>query len=154
MQLDPDFSEFIECCIGSDVRFLVVGGYAVAAYGHPRYTKDLDVWVMVDPENAVSLVKALDQFGFGSLGLTPDDFSQPGTVIQLGYPPKRIDLLTSVDGVDFDSCYRHRAELALEGIKAGVPFISLADLRRNKAASGRPQDLADLAALPVEPDDV
>jgi hypothetical protein len=148
MQLDPDFSEFIECCIGNDVRFLVVGGYAVAAHGHPRYTKDLDVWIMIGPENAVNMVKALDQFGFGSLGLTPGDFSEPGMVIQLGYPPKRVDILTSVDGVDFEHCYRQRAVLPVEGIRTSVPFIGLTDLRRNKAASGRPQDLADLAALP------
>lgn len=147
MQLDPDFKEFIECCVDREVEFLIVGDYAVAAHGHPRYTKDLDVWVLIGDGNADRLVLALEQFGFGSVGLTPADFSEPGTVIQLGYPPKRIDILMSVDGVDFASCHERRADVVVEGMAAPVPFISLDDLRRNKQASGRPQDLADLAAL-------
>ena len=145
MRLDRDFSEFIACCVARDVQFLIVGGYAVAAHGHPRYTKDLDVWVSVDPENASRLIAALDDFGFGSVGLTTDDLLDTDAVIQLGYPPKRIDLLSSVDGLTFESCYEDRVTIDIDGTP--VPFIDLANLRRNKSASGRPQDLADLAAL-------
>ncbi len=145
MRLNRDFSEFISCCVARDVRFLIVGGYAVAAHGHPRYTKDLDVWVWVDPENASRLLDALDDFGFGSVGLRATDLLEPDAVIQLGYPPKRIDLLTGVDGVSFEPCYTARMMVDIDG--ASVPFIDLANLRRNKRASGRPQDLADLAAL-------
>lgn len=145
MQLDRDFKEFLECLAGRDVRFLVVGGYAVAAHGHPRYTGDLDLWVWTGVENAESLLMALSDFGFGSLGLVADDFTEPGRVVQLGYPPVRIDLLTSIDGVDFEACFDRRVEIVLEGL--AVPFIALDDLRRNKASSGRPQDIADLAAL-------
>ena len=145
MQLDRDFREFLECLAGRDVRFLVVGGYAVAVHGHPRYTGDLDLWIWTGIENADSLLFALSDFGFGSLGLVADDFTEPGRVVQLGYPPVRIDLLTSIDGVDFEACFSRRVEIVIEGL--AVPFIGLDDLRRNKASSGRPQDIADLAAL-------
>jgi predicted nucleotidyltransferase len=145
MQFDRDFREFLECLAGRDVRYLVVGGYAVAAHGHPRYTGDLDLWVWTAPENAESLLTALGDFGFGSLGLVANDFTEPGRVVQLGYPPVRIDLLTSIDGVEFERCFDRRVEVVVDGLT--VPFISLDDLRRNKASSGRPQDLADLAAL-------
>jgi len=145
MRLDRDFQEFIECCIARDVRFLIVGGYAVAVHGHPRFTKDLDVWVLVERDNASRLLEALDDFGFGGLSLSADDFLEPETIVQLGYPPKRIDILTSVDGVAFDDCYGRRYIVDIDGIP--VPFIDLEGLKQNKAAAGRPQDLADLAAL-------
>ena len=145
MRLDRDFSEFIACCVARDVRFLIVGGYAVAAHGHPRYTKDLDVWVWIDQQNASRLIAALDDFGFGTVGLTADDLLDPDAVIQLGYPPKRIDILTRVDGLTFGPCYEARVMIDVDG--TAVPFIDLANLRRNKRAAGRPQDLADLAAL-------
>lgn len=147
MQLDPDFSEFIACCVANDVRFLIVGGYALAAHGHPRYTKDLDVWILADPENAEHLLAALDCFGFGSLGVSAIDLTEPDTVIQLGVAPKRIDILTSLSGVEFQTTYATRMAVRVKGLDDPVPFIDLASLRRNKAASGRPQDLADLAAL-------
>jgi hypothetical protein len=145
MRLDPDFKEFIECCIGREVRFLIVGGYAVAAHGHPRFTKDLDVWVWLDPGNAVQLVAALSDFGFGSLGLSAADFAEAETVVQLGYAPKRIDLLTSIDGVEFEDCFASRVVVDIDGVD--VPFIDVGNLIVNKRASGRPQDLADIAAL-------
>lgn len=145
MRLDRDFSEFIALLAAHEVRFLVVGGYAVAAHGHPRYTGDLDIWILVDPDNARRLVEVLSDFGFGSVGLTAEDFLATGQVVQLGYPPLRIDILTSVDGIEFAACYPRRVDVPLGDIV--VPFIGLDDLRRNKAASGRPQDLADLAAL-------
>jgi hypothetical protein len=145
MHLDPDFSEFVACLRAHDVRFMVVGGYAVAAHGHPRYTGDLDIWVQPSPDNADRLLAALITFGFGSVGLTVDDFTRPNHVIQLGYPPLRIDLLTSADGVDFEACYADRLEIPIDGV--AISFIGLDGLRRNKAASARPQDVADLAAL-------
>lgn len=145
MELDRDFSEFIESCIAHDVRFLVVGGYAVAAHGHPRFTKDMDVWVWIDQSNAERLIKALRAFGFGSLGLTAADFAVEDMVVQLGHPPKRIDLLTSVDGVEFEPCWERRVNIEVGGQL--VPFISVGDLIENKKASGRPQDVADVAVL-------
>lgn len=94
MELNRDFSEFIACFAARDVRFLIVGGYAVAAHGHPRYTKDLDVWVRVDPDNARRIIDALGDFGFGGLGLAVEDFLADDVVVQLGREPQRIDLLT------------------------------------------------------------
>jgi hypothetical protein len=145
MELDPNFSEFIASLHAHDARFLVVGGYAVALHGHPRYTADLDVWLLVDESNARAVLGALEDFGFGGLDLTIDDFLAADRVVQLGYPPLRIDLLTSIDGVGFAEAYERRVEVELGGV--GVPLISLADLRRNKQASGRTRDLADLEAL-------
>ncbi len=145
MILSQDFKEFVELLNANHVRYLVVGGYAVAIHGHPRYTKDLDVWVEPDPDNAGRIIDALDQFGFGSLQLTRDDFVQPEQIVQLGYPPYRIDLITSIAGGEFESCYSNRKSIDVSGVT--VNFIGLDDLRRNKAASGRPQDLADLHHL-------
>jgi hypothetical protein len=145
MELDRDFSEFIVSCVAHEVRFLVVGGHALAAHGRPRFTKDLDIWVWVDRKNADRLVAALEDFGFGSLGLTPSDFLEEGVVVQLGYPPKRIDILTTIDGVQFPECWERRAEVIVGGQR--VPFISAEDFVANKKASGRPQDVADVSAL-------
>jgi hypothetical protein len=145
VELDRDFSEFIACCVERDVRFLIVGGYALAAHGHPRFTKDLDVWVWLDAANAGRLVAALEDFGFGSLGLTASDFGEPDVVVQLGHAPKRIDLLTSIDGVEFDDCWPVRVEIEISG--RAVPFIDVDHLVLNKRASGRLQDLADVEAL-------
>lgn len=143
--LNPDFREFIQSLNDNRVRYLVVGGYAVALHGHPRYTKDLDVWIEATPENAARMVKALEQFGFGSLGLRAEDFLVPDQVIQLGYAPNRIDLLSTLEGVDFDSCYAARVEVEMDGLT--VHFIGLDDLKANKQAAGRLQDLADLEGL-------
>lgn len=145
MHLDSDFRELLACLAAREVRYLVVGGYAVAAHGHPRYTGDLDLWVWTDPGNAENLLTALADFGFASVGLTPADFTEPNRVVQLGYPPLRVDLLTSIDGVDFESCFDRRVHILVEELS--IPFICLEDLRRNKTASGRPQDQADVAAL-------
>lgn len=143
--LNQDFKEFIQSLNDNRVRYLVVGGYAVALHGHPRYTKDIDIWIEMSPENAANVIGALEQFGFTSLGLRETDFLTPGQVIQLGQPPNRIDLLCSVSGVDFATCYESRVIVEIEGVP--VNFIGLDDLRKNKAASGRYQDLADLENL-------
>lgn len=145
MDLDPNFREFIGLLRAHEARFLIVGGYAVALHGHPRYTADLDVWLLVDERNAEAVVRALRDFGFGGIGISKDDFLEADRVVQLGYPPLRIDLMTSVDGVAFSDAYERRVEVDLDGLS--VPFIALDDLRRNKRATGRAQDIADLEAL-------
>ena len=143
--LNQDFKEFIQSLNDNQVCYLVIGGYAVALHGYPRYTKDIDIWIEMTPENAAKLIQALQQFGFGSLGLTSEDFLAPDQVIQLGYPPNRIDLITTPDGVDFATCFAAKLEVMLDGIT--VNFIDLENLRTNKKASGRLQDLADLENL-------
>ncbi|MGH8034617.1 MAG: hypothetical protein ACREO9_05280, partial [Lysobacterales bacterium] len=106
--LTPDFKEFAALLNSNGVEYLVVGGYALAAYGHPRYTGDLDFWIGTDASNSDRVIATLAQFGFGSLGISREDLTAPNQVIQMGYPPARIDLLTSIDGVDFVECYQRR----------------------------------------------
>lgn len=145
MRLDPDFSEFIGLLNEHEVDYLVVGGHAVALHGHPRYTGDMDVWLRTDVANAERVLAALEDFGFGGLDITREDLLEPDQVVQLGYSPLRLDLMTSLSGVAFEECHKRRVEVEVAGLT--VPFISLQDLRRNKRASGRIQDLADLEAL-------
>ncbi|MBI1299918.1 hypothetical protein GC175_33760 [bacterium] len=143
--LDQDFREFIASLNANDVRYLVVGGYAVAFHGHPRYTKDIDIWIELEPTNAQRVITALVEFGFSSLDLKPEDFLVADQIIQLGYPPNRIDLITTLEAVDFDACYAAREDAVFEGVV--VHFIDVENLKKNKTASGRPQDLADVANL-------
>ena len=146
MELNHDFQEFLRSFVAHDVRFLIVGGYALAAHGHPRYTKDLDVWVWTDSTNAERVVAALEEFGFGGLGLSVSDFEEPGMVVQLGREPQRIDILTFASGLLFSEAYERRVTVEVGDVP--VPFISLDDLRTNKLATGRLRDLADVAELP------
>lgn len=143
--LNQDFKEFIQFLNDNHVQYLVVGGYAVAIHGHPRYTKDIDIWIETSLDNANNLLQALEQFGFSSLGLQTQDFLTPDQIIQLGYPPNRIDLLTNIDGVVFEDCYPFRLEVFIDDVI--VTFIDLDNLKKNKKASGRLQDLADLENL-------
>jgi predicted nucleotidyltransferase len=143
--LNQDFKEFIQSLNDNHVRYLVIGGYAVALHGYPRYTKDIDIWIETSSDNAANMVKALEQFGFGSLGLQAADFLVPEQIIQLGYPPSRIDLVTTPPGVDFETCYASRVEVVIDGV--AVDFIDLENLKKSKKAAGRFQDLADLENL-------
>lgn len=143
--LNQDFKEFIQSLNAHNVRYLIVGGYAVALHGHPRYTKDIDIWIEMSRANAANVMRALEQFGFASLGLQETDFLVPGQVIQLGQPPSRIDLLCTVSGVDFAACYESRVVVEIDDVL--VSFIDLENLKKNKLASGRHQDLADIENL-------
>ena len=148
MKLDKDFNEFVELFVANDVRFLVVGGYALAAHGYPRATDDFDAWVWANSENAEKIVECLAEFGFGSLNLTTDDFTTLDRVVQLGYPPYRIDIITSISGVEFDSAWANRLVVDVDGLQ--VPFIGRDDLLTNKRATGRPKDLLDVEYLTRE----
>jgi hypothetical protein len=145
MILNQDFKEFIQSLNDNQVHYLIIGGYAVAFHGHPRYTKDLDVWIKPAQDNAQRLLQALDEFGFGSLSLKEEDFIEPGQIVQLGYPPNRIDILTNPSGVDFETCFNARVTVKVDDTE--LNFIDLDNLKRNKKASGRFQDLADLENL-------
>jgi hypothetical protein len=146
VDLNRDFQEFLRSFVQHDVRFLIIGGYALAVHGHPRYTKDLDVWVWPEPANADRILAALDEFGFGSLGLEASDFLEPGVIIQLGREPQRIDLLTFASGLEFQAAFENRVLVEIGGVE--VPFLSVDDLRTNKTATGRLRDLADVEDLP------
>jgi hypothetical protein len=140
-----DFSALFACFAAHRVRYLVVGGHAVAFHAKPRFTKDIDVWLETTPENARRVLAALDEFGFGQVGLREEDFTTPDMVVQLGIAPNRIDLLTAVDGVEFAEAWEGRVEGAFGDQR--VFYLGRRELVRNKTASGRPQDLADLEAL-------
>lgn len=145
LKLSRDFHELLECFAAHDVRYLIVGGWALAAHGVPRMTKDLDVWVLPDSSNAENVLAALKDFGFGDLSLAASDFTDPDVVIQLGRPPNRVDILTTPDGVDFAECWTDRLMVDLGGLV--VPFIGREGLIANKLATGRPQDVVDVASL-------
>ncbi|MGB3542974.1 DUF6036 family nucleotidyltransferase [Rubrivirga sp.] len=146
MELYPDFREFFESLKARDVRYLVIGGYALGYHGYVRYTGDIDAWVEPTPENSRRVIAAFHDFGFGVLGLGNDAFAADNVVVQIGRPPLRIDVLTSPSGVVFEDCYRERMVVDVDGLALDV--IGLECLKANKAASGRPQDLADLSKLP------
>ncbi len=142
--LTPEFREFLSLLNAYRVRYLVVGGFAVGFHGHVRYTKDIDLWIDAGPENAKQVHDCLSNY-FGS---SPDidTLTSPRLLLRIGAVPNQIELMTKIDGVAFDTCYDRRETIELDGLS--VPFIGITDLRSNKAASGRPQDLADLDNLP------
>lgn len=145
MNLEDDLREFVELLNALNVHYLVVGGFAVAYYGYARFTADLDLFVERSQENAARLVQVVERFGFGDLNLSPDDFLKEDQVIQLGVSPNRIDLLTFISAVDFQEAWAARQEADIQGVN--VPMISKEMLKRNKAATGRTQDLLDLERL-------
>ena len=148
MDLNRDYQELLQSFASHNVRFLIVGGYALAAHGHPRYTKDLDIWVWTDPSNAERIVKSLEGFGFDGLGLTALNFQEPDVVVQLGREPLRVDILTFATGLDFVTAYENRIMVSIGNLE--VPFVSIGDLRTNKLATGRLRDIADAADLPPD----
>ena len=145
MKLHRDLREFVGLLNSHGVEYLVVGGHAVAFHGHPRFTGDIDFWVRPEPGNAVRVVEVLRSFGFEQLGLAVSDFVEPERIVQLGQPPNRIDLLTSISGVDFESAWCSRENGLLDDLP--VSFLGWESLIANKVASGRPGDLADVAQL-------
>lgn len=146
IELPADFSEFLRSLDANGVEYLLVGGFAVALYGYPRATADLDVWVSRRRENAERIVSCLREFGFDSPELNPELFEQPDALIRMGNAPIRIEILSDIDGVEFDDCMTRAERRQLAGVE--VLVISLEDLKVNKRASGRPKDLDDLLNLP------
>jgi len=146
IHLPQDFKEFLRSLNVHHVEYLLIGGYAVNYHGYPRATADMDIWIAVNPANANRVVATLREFGFDLPDLSPELFLQPWQIIRLGMPPVRIEIATTISGVEFSECYAQRVEDTLDGVP--VNLISLPDLKRNKKASGRHQDLADLEHLP------
>lgn len=144
--LTKDFKEFFELLNTEEVEYLLIGGFAVALYGHVRYTSDIDAWVGTSPENVRRVVSALRKFGFSSQTVDESLFSGPRKVFQMGVPPYRIDLLTKISGLDFYEAYANRRVGKFDDLE--VQLISLEDLKTNERASGRNKDLADLDYLP------
>ena len=146
--LPDDFREFLQCLNARDVQYLIVGGHAVSFHGYPRFTHDIDVVVIPELENARALLGALQDFGFGSISLSAEDFTRPVTVA-LGRAPHQIDIMTYIKGVEIGEAWQRRAQGLLDGVV--VSLISKLDLIANKRAVGRPEDLADIARLQDEP---
>jgi hypothetical protein len=144
-----DFVELFRCLNAHKAEYLIVGGYAVAFYGYPRFTGDLDLFVNPDPENAARVLAALEDFGFAGLGLVSQDFYTPDQLVSLGYPPERVDLVSAIDGVSWSEAWTARFPGSFGG--ADVFFIARNDLVRNKRASLRPQDRVDADALDAPP---
>jgi hypothetical protein len=145
MEIQSDFKELLQLFNSHKVEYLITGAYALAAHGAPRYTGDIELYVKPDPANAENIVNALDEFGFGSLGLHAGDFSKPGQIIQLGVVPGRVDIITSISGVTWEAAVTGK----LPGSYGGVPvnFIGREQFIMNKRATGRLKDLADIEAL-------
>jgi hypothetical protein len=148
MEVQPDFRDLLELFNRHQVEFMLVGGYALAFHGVPRYTGDMDVFVRVSAKNAMRIMAALNEFGFGSAGLTTEDFLKENVVVQLGVPPVRVDIVTSLTGISWEEAYSNK----VEGNYGNVPvfYIGRQEFISNKKAAGRHKDLADLEALGEE----
>jgi hypothetical protein len=145
MEIHTDFKELLELFNKHKVEYLVVGGYALAFHGAPRFTADIDLFVRPDQENAERILAALDEFGFGSLDLSEDDFTTQGQIIQLGVPPIRIDIITSVSGVSWEKATLDKVPGQYD--QTPVFFIGREDFITNKKSTGRKRDIADIEAL-------
>ena len=143
--LNPDFRDMLSALCEEKGEFLIVGAYALAVYGHPRATGDIDIWIRCSDENAERVLRSLKRFGAPLFDLTLKDLRTPGRIFQMGVVPRRIDIITSIEGVEFDEAWPDRKEVEIEGLK--IPVIGRSHLLKNKKALGRPQDLADVAWL-------
>lgn len=148
IQLPSDFREFLQLLNSEGVEYLLVGGYAVAFHGHVRTTADMDVWIAPTTQNAARAIEALAKFGFSRDSLKDLNLDKPRQVVRMGVPPMQIDVITSIAGCDFASCYVRRTTVTHDGVP--IALIELSDLLVNKQASGRLKDLADVAALREE----
>ena len=146
IHLPSDFKEFLKLLNAHQVEYLLIGGYAVGFHGYPRATVDMDIWIAMNPANSQKIVTVLKEFGFDLPELSPVLFLKEWQITRLGVPPVRIELATTLSGVNFNECYAERVVDILDGIK--VNLISLKHLKINKKASGRHQDLADIENLP------
>lgn len=146
MTLADDFEDFIKLLNQYQVEYMVVGGYALAFHGTPRHTGDLDIWIGISASNAEKMIHVVKDFGLGSLGFTKADFLKEGYVSQIGYPPLRIDILNSIDGVEFTKAFRNKLTVQLES-DLTVNYIGLGDLIQNKQSTGRVRDLTDVKQI-------
>lgn len=145
MKVEKDYEEFLKLLNKHEVKYCIIGAYAVAFYAKPRYTKDIDILIEPSHPNAKKIKDALDEFGFGSLPITEDNFTKTGNIIQLGYEPLRIDIITSLEGFRFKDIWKNRVT-GVYGIEK-VFFIGLDDLIRSKKQSSRPSDKIDIKLL-------
>jgi len=146
IELHPDFKDFLRLLNFHNVRYVLLGGYAVGYYGYPRATGDMDIWIERSESNSKQIASVFREFGLPSETISEELFLEENKVIRVGVPPVRLEVITSASGVDFHECYVNRELIEIDGIP--VNFISLADLKKNKHAAGRHKDLEDLEHLP------
>jgi len=146
IELHQDFKDFLRLLNSYEVRYLLVGGYAVGLYGYPRATGDMDIWIDISESNALKIEKAFYDFGMPKEAISKEIFLEKGKVIRMGEPPVRLEIITGASGVDFADCYSRREVIEIDGVP--VNFISLQDLKANKKAVARHKDLEDLEHLP------
>lgn len=145
IRLPPDFKEFLRLLNSEKIEYLVIGGYAVGHYGYVRATADMDVWISTSPVNTERLSRALIQFGFSPGHVPASMLQEEGKVFRMGFPPTRLEILTTISGVEFSECFARRAIAKWDDLDVNI--INLDDLKANKRASGRPKDISDLAGL-------
>jgi len=143
--LNSDYRDILLDLSNRKVKFLLVGAYALAAHGYPRSTMDIDFWVKPEAANAALVLNALEDFGAPTGDLTPDDFLEEGMIFQIGVAPRRVDIITSVDGLEFEQAFSNSQIIDIEGIPVHV--LSVPDIIKNKRATGRTKDLADVEML-------
>ena len=143
--LNSDFREMLSCLKDEEVEFIIVGAYALAAHGFPRATGDIDIWVRNSFENAQKVMRALMKFGAPLSNLSEEDFTAPDIIVQLGVEPSRIDLLTGIDGIEFDEAWQNKVDVTVDGLE--IDILSKEDLLKNELATGRDKDWGDIAWL-------
>jgi hypothetical protein len=148
IQLPREFKEFIALLNAEKVDYLLIGGWALALHGHPRYTGDMDIWIRPTLENAEAMIRVLRQFGFSSKKFDPEAFIKEENIFRFGFPPMQVDIINTIPGVDFASCYENRLVVEAESVPINV--IGLDDFKKNKIASGRPKDITDADSVTRE----
>jgi len=144
--LPPDFKEFLNLLKSNNIRYLLIGGYAVGYHGYPRSTNDMDIWIAIDPKTAEQMVIALKEFGFDTPQLSEKLFLKKKNIVRMGIAPMRVEILTTISGVNFEECFQQRIVDEIDGIEVNI--INLTHLKINKKASGRHKDLDDFENLP------
>jgi len=150
LNLPSDFRDLLEILSRNRVEYMVVGGYALSLYASPRATGDIDLFIKIDPENAKRILRSLEEFGFGSLDVSEEDLLTPAQIIQLGYPPNRIDFLTSIEGVSWEEAFGNRKQVIQNGLTLSV--IGKEELIKNKLSTGRLKDMADAEQIRKDTD--
>ena len=145
LNLLQDFKDLLQILSDNHVQYMIVGGYALSLYAAPRATGDIDLFVKIDPDNAARILQSLKEFGFGGLGICEKDLLTPEQVLQLGYPPNRIDILTSIEGVSWEEAFANCNHIAHAGLN--LPVIGKNELIKNKQSTGRLKDMADVESL-------
>jgi len=143
--LNEDYKEMLQILLNNKVKFLIVGAYAMGAHGYPRATGDFDIWVEANPENSQKIYNSLSQFGSPLFNITQETFAKKGIIFQIGVPPRRIDIITHIDGVEFKTAYKTKKIIRLENLS--IPFLSKTNLIKNKQSTGREKDKIDVKYL-------